>query len=106
VVDRAGVGHRLTRAEDAIELSSSGDMGLGLGGCGVQRVDVRAGDGDWRPASLEPAQGRAWQRFSVRWTPKERGTVVLASRRRPRMACAKPISGRRNAIHGVALNVI
>jgi DMSO/TMAO reductase YedYZ molybdopterin-dependent catalytic subunit len=93
--------------ENAIELSVEREIwGWAWADGGVHRVDVRAGDGDWRPASLEPAQGRAWQRFSVRWTPKERGTVVLASRAQTKDGLCQPISGRRNAIHGVPLNVI
>ena len=63
----------------------------------------------WRLAtgvSSSPPQGRAWQRFSVGWTPKERGTVVLASRAQTKDGLCQPISGRRNAIHGVPLNVI
>jgi DMSO/TMAO reductase YedYZ molybdopterin-dependent catalytic subunit len=93
--------------EDAVELSVEREIwGWAWADGGVHRVDVRAGDGDWRPASLEPAQGRAWQRFSVRWAPKERGTVVLASRAQTKDGLCQPISGRRNAIHGVPLNVI
>jgi DMSO/TMAO reductase YedYZ molybdopterin-dependent catalytic subunit len=93
--------------KDAIEVSVEREIwGWAWADGGVHRVDVRAGDGDWRPASLEPAQGRAWQRFSVRWTPKERGTVVLASRAQTKDGLCQPISDRRNAIHGVPLNVI
>jgi DMSO/TMAO reductase YedYZ molybdopterin-dependent catalytic subunit len=94
--------------QDAIELSAEREIwGWAWADGGVHRVDVRTGDGaEWLAASLEPARGRAWQRFSIPWTPRQRGTVVLASRAQTKDGLCQPISGRRNAIHGVPLNVI
>jgi len=94
--------------EEGIELSVERDIwGWAWADGGVQRVDVRTGDGaEWRPASLEPAHGRAWQRFSIRWTPSQRGAVVVASRAQTNAGLCQPISGRRNAIHGVPVNVV
>jgi DMSO/TMAO reductase YedYZ molybdopterin-dependent catalytic subunit len=74
---------------------------------GVHSVDVSTDDGaSWRPAELEPARGREWQRFSTRWTPMHRGPVVLASRAQVNGGLHQPASGRRNAIHSVPVNVI
>ncbi|MCL5999169.1 MAG: hypothetical protein M1546_24365 [Chloroflexi bacterium] len=75
------------------------------GGC--CNVYLRTDDGAiWRPAELEPPHGREWQRFSMPWTPRQRGGVVLASLAEAMGGQLQPISGRRNAIHGIAVNVI
>jgi DMSO/TMAO reductase YedYZ molybdopterin-dependent catalytic subunit len=60
----------------------------------------------WQAAKLEPPRGREWQRFSMAWTPRQRGVVVLASRAEAVSELVQPISGRRNAIHEVPVNVI
>jgi DMSO/TMAO reductase YedYZ molybdopterin-dependent catalytic subunit len=74
---------------------------------GVHAVDIRAGDESaWLPAQLEPPRGREWQRFSFRWSPRRRGTVVLASRAKTRAGLYQPTSGRRNAIQVVRVNVV
>jgi DMSO/TMAO reductase YedYZ molybdopterin-dependent catalytic subunit len=51
-------------------------------------------------------RGREWRRFSMPWTPRQRGAVVLAARAEGMGGLVQPISGRRNAIHEVAVNVI
>jgi DMSO/TMAO reductase YedYZ molybdopterin-dependent catalytic subunit len=73
----------------------------------VRRVHVRVDDADtWRLAELEPARGREWRRFSMRWTPRRRGTVVLASRAEAVGGLLQPLSGRRNAIHEVTVHIV
>ena len=72
---------------------------------GGSHVLVRSSDGDWCPAELESASGRGWQRFSVPWTARHRGPVLLASRAIARSGARQPLAGRRNAVHGVPLMV-
>jgi DMSO/TMAO reductase YedYZ molybdopterin-dependent catalytic subunit len=72
---------------------------------GVSQVDVRVDDGNWRPAQLEPASGRAWQRFTLSWMPIKRGAATLASRATTASGECQPASGRRNAIYRVSANV-
>jgi DMSO/TMAO reductase YedYZ molybdopterin-dependent catalytic subunit len=71
---------------------------------GVAAVEV-AVNGEWRPATLEPAAGRAWQRFALRWAFRERGTVNLASRAIAKKGDAQPASGCRNAVYSFAVRV-
>jgi hypothetical protein len=56
-------------------------------------------------ARLEPPCGRAWQRFSIAWTPKRRGVATLASRATSVNDDSQPTSGQRNAIYCVTVNV-
>jgi DMSO/TMAO reductase YedYZ molybdopterin-dependent catalytic subunit len=74
---------------------------------GVRSVHVRTDDAaTWRLAELEPPRGREWRRFSMPWTPRQSGAVVLASRAEAINGQIQPIRGRRNAIHDVTVNVI
>jgi DMSO/TMAO reductase YedYZ molybdopterin-dependent catalytic subunit len=93
---------------ETIELSAEREIwGWAWADGGVRSVHVRADDTTiWRPAELEPPRGREWQRFSMPWTPRQRGAVVLASRAEAMSGLLQPISGRRNAIHDVPVNVI
>jgi DMSO/TMAO reductase YedYZ molybdopterin-dependent catalytic subunit len=93
---------------ESIELSVEREIwGWAWADGGVRSVHVRAGDAaTWRPAELEPPRGREWRRFSMPWTPRQRGAVVLAARAEAMGGLVQPISGRRNAIHEVAVNVI
>jgi hypothetical protein len=72
---------------------------------GVSHVDVRVDGGEWQPAQLEPASGRAWQRFMLSWVPIKRGAATLASRATSASGECQPASGRRNAIYRVSVNV-
>jgi DMSO/TMAO reductase YedYZ molybdopterin-dependent catalytic subunit len=73
---------------------------------GVRSVHVRAGDdAAWVPAELEAPRGHEWQRFSFTWMPTHCGLVTLASRAEAVAGASQPISGRRNAIHGVPVKV-
>jgi DMSO/TMAO reductase YedYZ molybdopterin-dependent catalytic subunit len=73
--------------------------------CGVSRVDVSVDGGSWQPAALEPAADRAWQRFTLAWTPIERRAATLASRATAASGEFQPAAGRRNAIYRVPVNV-
>jgi DMSO/TMAO reductase YedYZ molybdopterin-dependent catalytic subunit len=73
---------------------------------GIREVEITVDDGKtWRPATLEPPSGRAWQRFSLLWTARQRGAAVLASRATSMTGHAQPIADRRNAIYRVAVVV-
>ncbi len=70
---------------------------------GVSKVDVRIGDAPWRQAQLEPRRGWQWQRFSLRWTPTEPGTVELMARAASVGGALQPMTHRRNAVHRVSV---
>ena len=73
---------------------------------GVHMVHVSIdGGATWQAAQLEPPHGREWQRFSIPWTPTCRGKLVLAARAKSKKGVQQPVSGRRNAIHQVPVNV-
>jgi DMSO/TMAO reductase YedYZ molybdopterin-dependent catalytic subunit len=93
---------------ETIELSAEREIwGWAWADGGVRSVHIRADDAaTWRRAELEPPRGREWQRFSMRWTPRQRGAVVLASLAEAMGGLLQPISGRRNAIPDVPVNVI
>lgn len=72
---------------------------------GVSQVDVSVETGEWQGAQLEPLSERAWQRFTLPWTPIKRGATTLASRAAAARGECQPVSGRRNAIYSVSVNV-
>jgi hypothetical protein len=72
---------------------------------GVSQVDVSVDTGEWQRAQLEPLSQRAWQRFTLPWMPIKRGSTILASRAATSSGKCQPVSGRRNAIHSVSVNV-
>jgi DMSO/TMAO reductase YedYZ molybdopterin-dependent catalytic subunit len=74
---------------------------------GVRNVYIRTDDAAaWRRAELEPPHGREWQRFSMRWMPRQRGAVMLASLTEAMGGLLQPIARRRNAIHSVLVNIV
>jgi DMSO/TMAO reductase YedYZ molybdopterin-dependent catalytic subunit len=73
---------------------------------GVRAVDVCIEAPAWQPASLEPPEGRAWQRFVLSWTPGRRGAFTLASRATALNGAVQPEASRRNAIYRVPLTVV
>jgi DMSO/TMAO reductase YedYZ molybdopterin-dependent catalytic subunit len=94
--------------QETIELSAHREIwGWAWADAGIRSVHVRVDDGPtWRAAELERPRGREWQRFSIRWSPKQSGQVVLASRAEGFSGEVQPLLGRRNAIHAVPVNVI
>ncbi len=92
---------------EMIEVSAERDIwGWAWADGGVRRVYVRTDDAAaWQPAALEAPHGRAWQRFSISWTPEQRGRVILASLAEGMHGLLQPISGRRNAVHQVEVDV-
>jgi sulfane dehydrogenase subunit SoxC len=93
---------------EAIELSTERELwGWAWADGGVRGVQISDDDGATsRLAELEPPRGREWQRFSMSWTPKRRGLVVLTSRAEAMGGLLQPISGRRNATYDVPVNVL
>jgi DMSO/TMAO reductase YedYZ molybdopterin-dependent catalytic subunit len=93
---------------ESVELSVEREIwGWAWADGGVGSVHVRTDDATtWRAARLEPPHGGEWRRFSIPWTPRQRGAVVLASRAEAMDGLLQPISGRRNAIYDVRANVI
>jgi DMSO/TMAO reductase YedYZ molybdopterin-dependent catalytic subunit len=73
---------------------------------GVGRVEVSCDGGiAWGKAHLEPRQARAWQAFSLEWTPRSAGSFTLMARAQSRAGEWQPTVGRRNEIHHVAVTV-
>ncbi len=94
--------------EDAIEVSVEREIwGWAWADGGVHRVDVRAGDGRLATGrrSSRP-RTRVAALFDSLDAESSVATVVLASRAQTKDGLCQPISGRRNAIHGVPVNVI
>jgi sulfane dehydrogenase subunit SoxC len=74
---------------------------------GVHKVHVLVGGtATWQLAKLETPREHEWQRFSMPWVAKPRGATVLASRAEANDGRVQPISGRRNAIYQVPVNVV
>jgi sulfane dehydrogenase subunit SoxC len=72
---------------------------------GVAEVDISVDRGDWERATLEPASGRAWQRFTFAWMPHKSGVAIVASRATGATGERQPVTGRRNAIYSVGVKV-
>jgi len=71
--------------------------------------DVRIGLNDpvrWQPAELDKKQNRAWQRFSTTWMPTEVGEHTIQSLARATDGTEQPLTGKRNAVHTVAVTVV
>jgi DMSO/TMAO reductase YedYZ molybdopterin-dependent catalytic subunit len=88
------------KAHEAVEI-----WGWAWADGGVVRVEVSVG-GDWRPAQLEGASDRAWQRFALSWVPSKCAAVTLASRASSARGECQSESGRRNAIYRVPVTVV
>jgi DMSO/TMAO reductase YedYZ molybdopterin-dependent catalytic subunit len=73
---------------------------------GVARVDISTdGGASWSAAELERRNDRAWQRFRAAWRPDVAGPVTLCARAATQKGVTQPASGRRNAIHRVAVSI-
>ena len=107
LVDRAGVDHRLAgTARDDRGGRRAGNLGLGLGGRRrARRRYSRRGERRGAQPTRTP-RGREWQRFSMRWSPQRRGTVVLASCAMTKGGLRQPETDRRNAVQAVLVNVV
>jgi DMSO/TMAO reductase YedYZ molybdopterin-dependent catalytic subunit len=74
---------------------------------GIASVDISTDDGQtWQAANIEPARGREWRRFSLPWKPNTRGNVTLLARAVSNTGARQPLSGWRNAVHRVSVNVV
>jgi len=89
------------KAQQAVEV-----WGWAWADGGVVQVEVSVDGGDWRPAQLEDASDRGWQRFAISWVPSKRAAVTLASRASSVRGECQPESGRRNAIYRVRVMVV
>ena len=56
-------------------------------------------------AAVEPRRGREWQRFSLRWTPTDKGRLTLSSRATSCAGEYQLLAGRRNAVHRVPVTI-
>jgi DMSO/TMAO reductase YedYZ molybdopterin-dependent catalytic subunit len=93
--------------QDTIRVSAEHEVwGWAWADGGVRSLRVCTGDDEWRLAELEAHRGYEWQRFSIRWMPLQRGTTTLASLAEASNGQLQPMSGRRNAIHQVTVNVV
>jgi DMSO/TMAO reductase YedYZ molybdopterin-dependent catalytic subunit len=94
--------------DETVELAAEREIwGWAWADGGVRSVHVRTDDaGTWRAADLEPPRGREWQRFSMAWTPRQRGVVALGSRAEAMGGLVQPISGRRNATYEVPVRAL
>jgi sulfane dehydrogenase subunit SoxC len=73
---------------------------------GIDHVEVSVdGGASYRRATLEDRCGWAWQRFSLPWTPVERGKAWIQVRAIDATGTAQPQDGARNAIHTVPITV-
>ena len=74
--------------------------------CEVQLVEVSTGaTQSWLNASLEPATGRSWKRFSYLWTPPATGKFELCCRATDTKGESQPAQGWRNAVHSVTIRI-
>lgn len=72
----------------------------------VSCLYIRTGAGGaWQRAELEAAHEHEWQRFSFRWTPARLGATALSSLAEAKNGLLQPVSGRRNAIREVPVNI-
>jgi len=73
---------------------------------GVRKVYIRSDDAAvWQAADLEPWHGREWPRFSISWTPAQRGEFLLISIAEASNGLRQPTFGRRNAVYEVPVSV-
>lgn len=80
--------------------------GWAWGDADIAQVDVSFDGGhEWSAARLEPRRERAWQRFSVEWSPQVSGPVEIQCRATDVSGRTQPRTGARNAIHGVTVTV-
>jgi DMSO/TMAO reductase YedYZ molybdopterin-dependent catalytic subunit len=80
--------------------------GWAWGDGGMRAVEISVDGAAWQPARLEPPNGWAWQRFTLPWAPRQRGTATLACRATSASGEVQPPAERRNAIFGIAVNVV
>jgi DMSO/TMAO reductase YedYZ molybdopterin-dependent catalytic subunit len=72
----------------------------------LARVEMSLDGGlTWLEARLEPRSERGWQKFVLDWTAFKSGSYNLISRAVAADGRQQPLTGRRNAIYGVPVEV-
>lgn len=84
---------------------TSGIWGWAWADGGVRAVEISVDGEAWQPATLEPPNGWAWQRFALLWEPPRRGTATLACRATSTSGEVQPPADRRNAVHRLSVEV-
>ena len=80
--------------------------GWAWGDGGVASLDVSTdGGATWTAAKLEPISGRSWQRFALPWVPARSGAHDICARAGNSAGQSQPMSGARNAVHKVKVEV-
>lgn len=70
--------------------------------CPAEWVEVSTDGGDsWERAELEPAQGRAWQKFTYVWQPPEPGEYDVRCRTQDVNGNVQPADNARNCIQSI-----
>ena len=93
---------RVLRLGDAVKI-----WGWAWADGGIGAVDVSTdGASSWMRVVTEPPAGRAWQRFTTTWHPRDPGEHELCSRAQAADGSSQPLSGARNALHRVPVKVV
>lgn len=73
---------------------------------GAERVQISVDDGKtWDRADLETRSEWAWQKFTYNWQPSSKGAFTIIARASDPSGNIQPITGARNAVHSVQVNV-
>jgi DMSO/TMAO reductase YedYZ molybdopterin-dependent catalytic subunit len=95
------------KPESTFNLGQIEISGWAWSSCDVRLVEVSVDGGDnWTEASLEQRRGRAWQHFSLLWSPPQPGIYEVCSRATDTNGHYQPAGGARNAIHAVSISVV
>lgn len=76
--------------------------GWAWGDGGIKTIELSFDSGmSWRHAAIVPGASRAWQRYSLAWTPDSAGEHCIMARATGAGGSVQPLDGARNAIHDV-----
>ena len=96
-------------APDAV-LSNGAEVkvwGWVWGDDGINAMEISTDGGlDWRMAVLESSKNRAWQRYSLSWTPNYTGEHHILARATGYRGSMQPLHGARNAVHCIRVIVV
>lgn len=81
--------------------------GRAWGDTPVSEVHVSVdGGANWSPTAVSARTERSWQRFSMEWRPEQAGVHRLLSRAGNAAGFQQPMTGRRNAVYQVEVEVV